>query len=403
MIAAAVRQRRAGADDDLDRRAARGGRRRSPAASAASSRWTRAGRGARASPASPSRGCSRPARRSRSSPPPARWKPELTSPSHGVSGVDEGATCPASSSRTPTASRAAARSSYPSPSRATRCSLRSAPSSARAAWSTSPSASASTATPTSPARHEHDPVRRGDRRRARGRLDGDRPGRVQATALQMATWRDDRPARAPAGDRRSTSTPRAAAARHLRVTSAAGRADGRADHARRRPRRHRRRGGDRRRRGRRQDRDRRAGKTTTCEPDPDEPESCPPQDQADDPTDTDAWFAAYAPAGKGGRASPSGVLLVAAGAGGDTAAPAARDVLAAGLKAATSAPVGARRRGRPSRLAGAAGVRIAELQRAVLEVRGRDLEEQHRALDRRSAPPRSPASGGCSGAAPPPR
>ncbi|MEA2148896.1 MAG: penicillin-binding protein, partial [Solirubrobacteraceae bacterium] len=44
-----------------------------------------------------------------------------------------------------------------------------------------------------------------------------------------------------------------------------------------------------------------------------------------------AWFAAYAPS-----ASPRiavGVLLVEAGAGGDTAAPVAKQVLVAGLKA----------------------------------------------------------------------
>lgn len=67
--------------------------------------------------------------------------------------------------------------------------------------------------------------------------------------------------------------------------------------------------------------------TQTCQAKPDDPESCP--DTAD-PTDTDAWFAAYAPAGRPRIAV--GVLLVGAGAGGDTAAPAARDVLIAGLK-----------------------------------------------------------------------
>ena len=36
-----------------------------------------------------------------------------------------------------------------------------------------------------------------------------------------------------------------------------------------------------------------------CVPDPAQPESCPPEGQANDPTDTDAWFAAYAPAGRG--------------------------------------------------------------------------------------------------------
>jgi len=84
-----------------------------------------------------------------------------------------------------------------------------------------------------------------------------------------------------------------------------------------------------------------AGKTGTaelkttkrCEPDPENPEACPPEQQTDDPKDTDAWFAAYAPAGKGRPHVAVGVLLVSQGAGGDTAAPVAREVLLAGLKA----------------------------------------------------------------------
>jgi cell division protein FtsI/penicillin-binding protein 2 len=47
------------------------------------------------------------------------------------------------------------------------------------------------------------------------------------------------------------------------------------------------------------------------------------------PTDTDAWFAAFAPARKPRLAVA--VMLVRAGAGGETAAPAARVVLQAGL------------------------------------------------------------------------
>jgi penicillin-binding protein A len=86
-----------------------------------------------------------------------------------------------------------------------------------------------------------------------------------------------------------------------------------------------------------------AGKTGTaelrttkrCEPDPQNPESCPPQPE-NDPTDTDAWFAAYAPAGDGRPKVAVGVLLVASGAGGDTAAPAARQVLMAALGGASS-------------------------------------------------------------------
>jgi cell division protein FtsI/penicillin-binding protein 2 len=71
--------------------------------------------------------------------------------------------------------------------------------------------------------------------------------------------------------------------------------------------------------------------TQACEPDPDDPEACPPEQQQDT-TDTDAWFAAYAPASGGMPRVAVGVLLVSAGAGGDTAAPAARSVLLAGLK-----------------------------------------------------------------------
>jgi cell division protein FtsI/penicillin-binding protein 2 len=74
--------------------------------------------------------------------------------------------------------------------------------------------------------------------------------------------------------------------------------------------------------------------TQTCRPRPDGvggTESCPPEQQPDT-TDTDAWFAAYAPAGSGHPRVAVGVLLVSAGAGGDTAAPAARQVLLAGLK-----------------------------------------------------------------------
>ncbi|MEA2382918.1 MAG: penicillin-binding protein [Solirubrobacteraceae bacterium] len=76
--------------------------------------------------------------------------------------------------------------------------------------------------------------------------------------------------------------------------------------------------------------------TPTCTPDPAVPAACPPP-PPDDPSDTDAWFSAYAPAGTGRPRIAVGVLLVGAGAGGATAAPAARTVLAAGLKA-TSRP-----------------------------------------------------------------
>ena len=50
---------------------------------------------------------------------------------------------------------------------------------------------------------------------------------------------------------------------------------------------------------------------------------------ADEASNTDAWFASFAPALKPRIAV--GVLLVKDGAGGDTAAPVAREVLEAGL------------------------------------------------------------------------
>jgi cell division protein FtsI/penicillin-binding protein 2 len=50
----------------------------------------------------------------------------------------------------------------------------------------------------------------------------------------------------------------------------------------------------------------------------------------EDAPETDAWFAAFAPARKPRLAV--GVLLVQAGAGADVGAPAAHDVLAAGLQ-----------------------------------------------------------------------
>ncbi len=73
----------------------------------------------------------------------------------------------------------------------------------------------------------------------------------------------------------------------------------------------------------------RTTKIEDCVPTPEAPD-CPPP-LPNDPTDTDAWFSAYAPS-----AAPRvavGVLLVESGAGGDTAAPVAKQVLIAGLKA----------------------------------------------------------------------
>jgi hypothetical protein len=79
-----------------------------------------------------------------------------------------------------------------------------------------------------------------------------------------------------------------------------------------------------------------AGKTGTAElrsTVPDKDTIVTPGDVAPDPedtTDTDAWFVAFAPASKPKVAVA--VLLVAQGAGGETAAPAARVVLEAALK-----------------------------------------------------------------------
>jgi len=66
--------------------------------------------------------------------------------------------------------------------------------------------------------------------------------------------------------------------------------------------------------------------TTNDDPDPDDPDAPP----VDDVTDTDAWFAAYAPARRP-RVAVS-VLLVGQGAGGETAAPAAKLVIERALK-----------------------------------------------------------------------
>jgi cell division protein FtsI/penicillin-binding protein 2 len=78
-----------------------------------------------------------------------------------------------------------------------------------------------------------------------------------------------------------------------------------------------------------------AGKTGTAElrttqpkepPDP----TTPSLETVADETDTDAWFVAFAPAAEPRIAVA--VLLVGHGAGGTTAAPAARGVLEAGLR-----------------------------------------------------------------------
>ena len=81
-----------------------------------------------------------------------------------------------------------------------------------------------------------------------------------------------------------------------------------------------------------------AGKTGTAElrttvkeePQPLQPGETPTPAPEDDTTDTDAWFAAFAPAGRPRVAVA--VLLVGQGAGGATAAPAAKTVLQAALR-----------------------------------------------------------------------
>ena len=71
-----------------------------------------------------------------------------------------------------------------------------------------------------------------------------------------------------------------------------------------------------------------AGKTGTAEL-----KSRDPGDTTTNPQDTDAWFVAYAPAAPGRTPRIAvGVLLVGAGAGGDSAAPVAHDILVAGLR-----------------------------------------------------------------------
>ncbi len=75
-----------------------------------------------------------------------------------------------------------------------------------------------------------------------------------------------------------------------------------------------------------------AGKTGTAEleNEPDDDEPPPGEEAAPRESNTDAWFTAYAPVRRSRIAV--GVLFVRAGAGGETAAPAAKLVLQAGLK-----------------------------------------------------------------------
>lgn len=72
-----------------------------------------------------------------------------------------------------------------------------------------------------------------------------------------------------------------------------------------------------------------AGKTGTAELEDTTDEEAPGE-EGEAGTDTDAWFTAYAPLARPRLAVA--VLLVRAGAGGDTAAPAAREILEAGLR-----------------------------------------------------------------------
>ena len=200
-------------------------------------------RGARLRRASPSRACSRRARRSRSSPRRARWRTGIAKPADDLPGRRPRRCSRASTSRTPTASPAAARSSSPSRNRATRSSPRSARSSAPSASSPTAERFGFNAPPGIPGAAEStipaaDEI--GDDLAVGSSAIGQ--GRVQATALQMATS-PRRSACAGAGRDLTLDLDAAhgRAAATERATSAARRAhDGAAD-ARRRARRHRRR------------------------------------------------------------------------------------------------------------------------------------------------------------------
>ena len=108
--------------------------------------------------------------------------------------------------------------------------------------------------------------------------------------------------------------------------------------------------------------------TTNDDPDPADPTRAP----VDDRTDTDAWFAAYAPARRP-RVAVS-VLLVGQGAGGETAAPAAKAGARGGAEALDVEV--------DDRVVAALGALDLELERAVAERLDLHLEEQQRALDR---------------------
>jgi penicillin-binding protein A len=67
--------------------------------------------------------------------------------------------------------------------------------------------------------------------------------------------------------------------------------------------------------------------TQSCGPTTGGPQDCDRELESD----TDAWFAAYTPARRGRPRVAVGVMLYRSGAGGDTAAPVAREVLSAAL------------------------------------------------------------------------
>ncbi len=141
-------------------------------------------------------------------------------------------------------------------------------------------------------------------------------GKVQATTLEMA----DVAATIADGGRRPDSHPAGRPAAQLRRRHlATDRRPDSADDGRGGQHRHRHGGADSRRRSGGQDRDGRAADTANAN-----------NPNASSPTNTDAWFVAFAPVGR--PRIVVGALFPNQGAGGATAAPAVRQVLLAGLK-----------------------------------------------------------------------
>ena len=231
----------------------------------------------------------------------------------------------ASSWRTPTASRAAARSRTASPTPATPSSRRWAPSWAPSGSWRRPSTSASTRIPglagamrsTIPAAAEI-----GDDLAVGSTAIGQ--GKVLATPLLMAGIAGTIAER---GMRVRPTLRKGAAPERTRampepVARTIGSLHARGGHVGDR--------GERRdpgRQGRRQDRHRGAARHDERRPGPERPGRAR---RRTDTTDTNAWFAAYAPMRRP-RAAVA-VMLVGQGAGGETAAPVARQVLEAALK-----------------------------------------------------------------------